>query len=69
MCRCRKCWRLRHFDEDTVNELRIRAKNALLTMEIAKEESVEEATQDLRDMPGSDDRFDCQTGSGRRSYP
>lgn len=40
------------FDEDTVNELRIRAKNALLTMEIAKEESVEETTQDLRDLPG-----------------
>jgi N utilization substance protein A len=30
------------FDEDTVNELRTRAKDALLTMEIAKEEGVEE---------------------------
>ena len=30
------------FDEDTVNELRSRAKDALLTMEIAREESVEE---------------------------
>src|SRR6185436_5229413 len=30
------------FDEDTVNELRTRAKDALLTMEIAREESVEE---------------------------
>ena len=29
------------FDEDTVNELRNRAKDALLTMEIAKEEEVE----------------------------
>jgi N utilization substance protein A len=29
------------FDEDTVNELRTRAKDALLTMEIAREESVE----------------------------
>jgi transcription termination/antitermination protein NusA len=37
------------FDEDTVNELRTRAKDALLTMAIAKEESVEEVTQDLRD--------------------
>ena len=40
------------FDEDTVNELRARAKNALLTMEIAKEESVEEVSQDLRDLDG-----------------
>ncbi|MFN4103755.1 MAG: transcription termination factor NusA [Tepidimonas sp.] len=40
------------FDEDTVNELRARAKDALLTMEIAKEESVEEASQDLRDLDG-----------------
>ena len=29
------------FDEDTVNELRTRAKDSLLTMEIAKEEEVE----------------------------
>jgi len=40
------------FDEDTVNELRARAKDALLTMEIAREESVEDASQDLRDLPG-----------------
>ena len=40
------------FDEDTVNELRTRAKDALLTMEIAKEEGVEGATQDLRDLEG-----------------
>ncbi|HSV54492.1 MAG TPA: transcription termination factor NusA [Burkholderiaceae bacterium] len=40
------------FDEDTVNELRSRAKDALLTMEIAKEESVEEVSQDLRDLDG-----------------
>ena len=38
------------FDEDTVNELRTRAKDALLTMEIAKEEKVEEVSQDLRDL-------------------
>jgi N utilization substance protein A len=38
------------FDEDTVNELRTRAKDALLTMEIAKEENVEEVSQDLRDL-------------------
>jgi transcription termination/antitermination protein NusA len=40
------------FDEDTVNELRTRAKDALLTMEIAKEESVEAVSQDLRDLAG-----------------
>jgi N utilization substance protein A len=38
------------FDEDTVNELRTRAKDALLTMEIAREEAVEEVSQDLRDL-------------------
>ena len=38
------------FDEDTVTELRTRAKDALLTMEIAKEEKVEEVSQDLRDL-------------------
>ncbi len=40
------------FDEDTVNELRNRARDALLTMEIAKEEEVEEVSQDLRDLEG-----------------
>lgn len=40
------------FDEETVNELRARAKDALLTMEIAREESVEEVSQDLRDLEG-----------------
>ena len=40
------------FDEDTVNELRARAKDALLTMEIAREESVEEVSQDLRTLEG-----------------
>ena len=40
------------FDEDTVTELRTRAKDALLTMEIAKEEKVEEVSQDLRDLEG-----------------
>jgi transcription termination/antitermination protein NusA len=40
------------FDEDTINELRTRAKDALLTMELAREESVEEVSQDLRDLEG-----------------
>ena len=40
------------FDEDTVNELRTRAKDALLTMEIANEENVDGVSQDLRDLDG-----------------
>ena len=40
------------FDEDTVNELRARAKDALVTMEIVKEESVQDVSQDLRDLEG-----------------
>jgi transcription termination/antitermination protein NusA len=40
------------FDEDTVNELRTRAKDALLTMEIAREEKVDQVSQDLRDLDG-----------------
>ena len=38
------------FDEETVQELRTRAKDALLTMEIRKEEQVEAVSQDLRDL-------------------
>jgi N utilization substance protein A len=40
------------FDEDTVEELRARAKDALLTMDIAREENVEAVSQDLRDLQG-----------------
>src|SRR4249920_596522 len=40
------------FDEDTVSELRARAKDALLTMEIVREEKVEDVSQDLRDLEG-----------------
>ena len=40
------------FDEDTVNELRTRAKDALLTMDIAREERGTEVSQDLRDFDG-----------------
>ncbi len=45
------------FDEDTINELRARAKDALLTMEIAKEEGVEaqsQVSQNLHDLEGLD---------------
>jgi N utilization substance protein A len=40
------------FDEETVTELRTRAKDALLTLEIAREERVEDVSQDLRDLEG-----------------
>jgi N utilization substance protein A len=40
------------FDEDTISELRTRAKDALLTMEIAHEEQVDQVSQDLRDLEG-----------------
>jgi N utilization substance protein A len=40
------------FDDDTVDELRARAKDALLTMDIAREESVESVSQELRDLEG-----------------
>ncbi len=42
---------IQEFDEDTVNELRNRARNALLTEAIAREESVETA-QDLHGIDG-----------------
>ncbi len=44
------------FDEDTINELRSRARAALLTEAIAKEEKVEEAAEDLLTMEGMDDK-------------
>ena len=40
------------FDEETIQELRMRAKDVLLTMEIAQEERVDEVSQDLRDLEG-----------------
>ena len=43
------------FDEDTINELRSRARAALLTEAIAKEEKVEAAAEDLLTMDGMDD--------------
>ena len=43
------------FDEDTVNELRKRARAALLTEAIAKEEKVGEASEDLLTMEGMDE--------------
>lgn len=43
------------FDEETINELRKRARAALLTEAIAKEEKVEEASEDLLTMEGMDE--------------
>ncbi len=40
------------FDEETIQELRTRAKDVLLTMEIVQEEKVDEVSQDLRDLEG-----------------
>jgi len=40
------------FDEETVQELRTRTKDALLTMEIEQEEKVAQVSQDLRDLEG-----------------
>ena len=40
------------FDEDTVNELRTRARDSLLTMELVKEELAEEVSQDLISLDG-----------------
>jgi N utilization substance protein A len=43
------------FDEDTVNELRARARDALLTDAIVREEAVESANVDLMSVAGMDD--------------
>jgi N utilization substance protein A len=42
------------FDEDTIGELRKRARDALLTQAIAREEKVEEASEELLAMEGMD---------------
>jgi N utilization substance protein A len=42
------------FDEDTVNELRSRAKNALLTQAIVTEEKLEHEVEDLMTLEGMD---------------
>ena len=42
------------FDEDTVNELRSRARNALLTEAIVREESVENVEEALLKLEGMD---------------
>jgi N utilization substance protein A len=44
------------FDEETVNELRRRARNSLLTEAIKSEETVEHAAEDLLGMEGMDNQ-------------
>ena len=44
------------FDEDTVNELRSRARNALLTQAIATEEKLEHDVEDLLTLEGMDNQ-------------
>jgi len=43
------------FDEETVEELRNRARNALLTDAIKREEGIEQAEKDLLELEGMDD--------------
>lgn len=45
------------FDEDVAEELRARAKDALLTMALASEEEVSEPAEDLLSMEGMDDKL------------
>ena len=52
------------FDEDTVHELRTRARNALLTEAIAKEEKVEEASEDLLSLDGMDSDLAARLADG-----
>jgi N utilization substance protein A len=47
---------IEQFDEDTVNELRSRSRNALLMQAIASEEKVEEVASDLQALEGMDEQ-------------
>lgn len=56
------------FDEETVQELRTRAKDALLTMEIVKEEKLDGVSQNLRDIDGlTPETIDKLTAGGVNS--
>ena len=52
------------FDEDTVNELRNRARNALLTEAIANEEKIEKTSEDLLSLEGMDRELAAKLASG-----
>jgi N utilization substance protein A len=47
---------IEQFDEETVNELRSRARNSLLMQAIASEEKVEEVASDLQALEGMDEQ-------------
>ncbi|MEY4725332.1 MAG: Transcription elongation protein nusA, partial [Pseudomonadota bacterium] len=53
------------FDEDTVNELRNRARNALLTEAIAQEEKLETTAEDLLAMEGMDHELAAKLADGK----
>jgi len=52
------------FDENTVNELRTRARNALLVQAIASEESIEGVDQDLLQLEGMDNALAAKLAAG-----
>ncbi|KAF7599809.1 MAG: transcription termination/antitermination protein NusA [Candidatus Dactylopiibacterium carminicum] len=52
------------FDEDTVNELRQRARNVLLTEAIVNEEQLEGVSDDLLDLEGMDKALAAKLASG-----
>jgi len=53
------------FDEDTVNELRNRARNALLTEAIAQEEKLETTAEDLLALEGMDHELAAKLADGK----
>ena len=59
---------IEQFDEDTVNELRSRARNALLMQAIASEEKVEEVASDLQALEGMDGPDGARAGGERRAH-
>ena len=52
------------FDEETVNELRNRARNALLTEAIVNEEKIEKTTEDLLSLDGMDRELAAKLAGG-----
>jgi N utilization substance protein A len=52
------------FDEDTVNELRSRARNALLVQAIASEEKVQGVDQNLLNLAGMDTTLAAKLAEG-----
>lgn len=55
---------IENLDEETVNELRARAKDALLTQEIAREQTVGQVADDLKDLDGVTPEMLVQLAAG-----